>query len=146
MVKKRFFCLIVLIFSVNGKILSFSDNVRIHLANVSELDVHNTEIIIKDSKWNFEVKRVGDDVSVFLIKANDEIDYQVFVNIELISFNRAAKPFVKSFDADFRQNSETSKFGTSHFISWNELINEENKFIFNDKVNFNIKFACFRRK
>lgn len=138
------FLFTVVISSVNGMITSFSEDVRVDLTNLSELGLDNTVIITKDIKWNFVVKRIGNDVSVFL-KAIDELDYQVFVSIELIGFNRTAKPFVKHFDADFRRE-ETSEFGSSQFISWNEFIDEKNKFIFNDKVSFYIKFSCFRRK
>lgn len=131
--------------NVNGKVLSFAEDVRVDVTNVRELGVSNTEIIMKDIKWNFEVKRIDDNVSVLLKKAIDELDYHVSVSIELISFNRAANPFVKHFEADF-QREETLEVGTSQFISWNELINDENKFVINDKVSFYMKFSCFRRK
>lgn len=125
------------IFNVNARGQIFSESIGIYLENVSELGVDTTEINFRNSKWNFVVERIGDDVSVFL-EPIGELDWSYSASIELES-EKSGKSLEQHFGGKF-ENEKPTKIGSSTFISWSEFINEDNKFVVDNVASFNLKF------
>lgn len=101
-----------------------------------------SEVTVRGIKWRVVVETKPTGVLVHLV-ANEEYlgrgdTYSVDATAKIFTYDRNASPYVASFNHVYQRDANTG--GLNHFISWNDFIYSNRKFILDGKANLLVEF------
>lgn len=109
-------------------------------------EIYSPVVIIHGIPWQFEISKDedGDSLAVFLkcVKDDDLSNWAVpaCFTIKLMPFDDETEPFVHHITPCVF-NSSCLRYGTPELIQWNELLDDENKYVQNDAIELKIKIV-----
>lgn len=106
------------VLGVHGKARMLTNNLRMDVENASELDKFEARLGAVEIGWNFVVKRVGENVRVYLEALADLEDSKVSAQFTLIDSD--GNPiFTLSVREDFHEGGFI--VGSSTMMSWEDF-------------------------
>lgn len=114
---------------------------QIDVENVSELQLKNSLVVtVRQMDWYVSVESDKKSLSIFLCnkrKFEDiEWSWKADVTFKLLSFNKNIEPITKSMTHTYYHDAPGRGF--ADFVSWDELMDSEKKYVNNDRATFEI--------
>lgn len=150
------------ILGVNGDVNDISGRIEAVVANISELNRFQSDVInVRGINWKLIVQRIDDVVGAYLFAVHEIIrgepnvmrrsdTYDVEADFELLTVDPSASPLKKSFNP---QEYWPSYFfwgygaekGLKDFVPWDALMDPSNKFVQDNTATFIVKFSVGER-
>lgn len=120
-----------------------STKMHVILKNVSKLgETFSPEVTLRGIKWRVRTKKLDDFLSVSLQASESDLEmnwmYQVNCSFTLLSFKKSVEPITYTFNSQYRHDSR--EFGLRQFVNWTSFVDNDLKYVHNDKAILLVEF------